>query len=63
MPERSVARAQDGGSGDRMRIEASVTSVSWIPSELVDGMPKIAFGLGLTSYDEPLPDRRGDLEE
>jgi hypothetical protein len=42
-------------SGDR--ITSSVTSVSWIPSELITGPPKWAFDLGVTHYDEPPPDR------
>jgi hypothetical protein len=46
-----------------VRIESSVTSVSWIPSEAVTGMPKSAFEAGLTHYDEPLPDHIDDLEE
>jgi hypothetical protein len=45
-----------------MRIESSVTSVSWIPSEAVTGMPKSAFEAGLTHYDDPLPDVLEDLE-
>jgi uncharacterized protein YndB with AHSA1/START domain len=46
-----------------MRIESSVTSVTWIPSEAISGMPKLPFELGVTHYDEPLPDRIDDLEE
>ena len=38
-----------------MRIESSVTSVSWIPSEAVEGMFKLPFRLGLAHYDEPPP--------
>jgi Cyclic nucleotide-binding domain len=47
-----------------MRIEGSVTAVSWIPSEAIEGMPKLPFELGVGHYDEPPPDRlsRGDLE-
>ena len=45
-----------------MRIESSVTSVSWIPSEAVTGMTKSAFEAGFTHYDEPLPDVVEDLE-
>lgn len=46
-----------------MRIESSVTSVTWIPSEAISGMPKLPFELGLTHYDDPLPDQIDDLEE
>ena len=45
-----------------MRIESSVTSVSWIPSEAVTGLSKSAFESGITHYDEPLPDQIDDLE-
>src|SRR3954464_11522365 len=47
-----------------MRIEGSVTAISWIPSEAIEGMPKLPFELGVGHYDDPPPDRisRGDLE-
>src|SRR5213078_1488812 len=47
-----------------MRVEGSVTAISWIPSEAIDGLPKLPFELGVGHYDEPPPDRlsRGDLE-
>ena len=46
-----------------MRIEGSVTAISWIPSEAIEGMPKLPFELGVGHYDEPPPDRLspGDL--
>lgn len=47
-----------------MRVESSVTSVSWIPSDAVKGMPKVPFELGVAHYDDPPPDelRPGDLD-
>jgi hypothetical protein len=47
-----------------MRVEKSVTAVTWIPSEAIEGMPKLPFELGMTHYDDPPPDRirEGDLE-
>jgi len=47
-----------------MRHESSVTAISWIPSEAIEGMPKLPFELGIGKYDEPPPDRleEGDLE-
>ena len=39
-----------------MRIESSVTAISWIPSEAIQGMPKIPFELGIGHYDEPPPE-------
>jgi len=47
-----------------LRIESSVTAISWIPSEAIQGMPKIPFELGIGHYDEPPPEHiaEGDLE-
>ncbi len=45
------------------RVVSSVTAISWIPSEAIEGMSKIPFELGVTHYDEPPPDRITDLEE
>jgi hypothetical protein len=45
-----------------VRIESSVTSVSWIPSEAVTGMTKLPFELGFTHYDNPPPDVIENLE-
>jgi hypothetical protein len=45
-----------------MRIESSVTSLSWIPSEAVTGLNKAVFGSGFTHYDDPPPDVIDDLE-
>jgi hypothetical protein len=39
-----------------MRIEDTVTTVSWIPSEAVTGLNKAIFESGFTHYDEPPPD-------
>jgi hypothetical protein len=46
-----------------MRIEHSVTSVSWIPSEAVTGMPRSVFDLfKVAHYDDPPPDVLEDLD-
>ena len=45
------------------RIESSVTAISWIPSEAIEGLSKIPFELGITHYDQPPPDHIEDLEE
>jgi Cyclic nucleotide-binding domain len=45
-----------------MRIEKSVTSVTWIPSEAISGMPKLPFEMGVAHYDDPPPDRLEDLD-
>ncbi len=46
-----------------MRIESSVTALTWIPSEAVEGMPKLPFSLGVTRYDEPPPDAITNLDK
>lgn len=40
-----------------MRIEATVTSVSWIPSESMTGPLALGMDLGLSHYDDPPPDK------
>jgi hypothetical protein len=42
-----------------MRIDSSVTSISWIPSEAVTGITKGAFEVGVAHYDEAPPDLLG----
>src|SRR5437879_1475125 len=46
-----------------MRIESSVVSISWIPSEAITGMStKTPFEIGIAHYDEPPPDAIDDLD-
>jgi Cyclic nucleotide-binding domain len=46
-----------------MKIEHSVTTVSWIPSEAVTGsVYKVPFSVGVSHYDAPPPDRLDDVE-
>jgi hypothetical protein len=42
-----------------MHIERSVTSISWIPSEAVEGLTKGVFEVGFTHYDGAPPDSIG----
>lgn len=45
-----------------MRIEEHVTAISWIPSEAVTMTTvKAPFEMGITHYDEPLPDHIDNL--
>jgi Cyclic nucleotide-binding domain len=44
-----------------VRIESSVTAISWIPSEAVEGLPKVPFTMGVAHYDDPPPDVIEDL--
>lgn len=46
-----------------MRYESSVTSLSWIPREAVQGVLKVSFDLGVSHYDPPPPEVLGDLED
>lgn len=47
-----------------MRIESAATSISWIPSEAIDGLTaKLPFELGVAHYDQPPPDLLTDLDE
>jgi hypothetical protein len=45
-----------------MRIESAVTSISWIPSEAVEGLPKVPFTMGVAHYDDAPPDRLVNIE-
>jgi hypothetical protein len=45
-----------------MRIETSVTAISWIPSEAISSLSlKAPFEMGVAHYDEPLPDHIDDI--
>lgn len=46
-----------------MRIESSVTSLSWIPSEAIQGVKfmRTPFDLGVTHYDPPPPEEIDDI--
>jgi Cyclic nucleotide-binding domain len=46
-----------------MRHEASVTSISWIPSEAMTGPLRVPVDMGIGHYDPPPPDEIGDLDE
>ena len=45
-----------------VRHESSITSLSWIPSEAVEGSQRLAFDAGMAHYDVPPPDQIEDLE-
>jgi hypothetical protein len=46
-----------------MRIESSVTSLSWIPRGTAEGFSRLLFGLRFAHYDPPPPEVLGDLDE
>jgi CRP-like cAMP-binding protein len=45
------------------RIESSVTSVSWIPLDAMQGLQKLAADLRVSQWDLPPPDRLDNLDE
>jgi hypothetical protein len=45
-----------------MRIQSSVTSISWIPSEAIEGMTRLPFEMGVAHYDDPPPDHIDSLD-
>ena len=45
------------------RIESSVTSVSWIPLDAMQGLPKLVADLQIGHWDLPPPDRLDSLDE
>jgi hypothetical protein len=49
-------------NGARMRHESSITSLSWIPSEAIEGSQRLAFDAGMAHYDEPPPEVIEDLQ-
>ena len=40
-----------------MRVESSVSSVTWVPSDAVTGVARLQFVVGLAGNDDPPPDR------
>jgi Cyclic nucleotide-binding domain len=46
----------------KQRIESSVTSVSWIPSEAMEGPFRLGFDLGLQHWDDPLDVELDDID-
>jgi len=45
-----------------VRIESSVTAVSWVPLDCVEGGQRLHFHVGAAQYDDPPPDHLDDLE-
>lgn len=44
-----------------MKFRSSVTSISWIPSEAIQGVMKMPFSVKMAHYDEPPPEVADDL--
>ncbi len=45
-----------------IRHEGLVTSLSWIPTEAIEGAQRLAFDSGITHYDPPPPTEGMDVE-
>ena len=45
-----------------MRIESSVTAITWMPSDAIKGMRKLPLELGIAHYDDPPPYQLDDLD-
>jgi hypothetical protein len=45
-----------------MRHTSSITSLSWIPSEAIEGSQRLPFDVGMAHYDKPPPEALEDLE-
>jgi hypothetical protein len=45
-----------------MRHTSSITSLSWIPSEAIEGSQRLAFDAGMAHYDAPPPEAIEDLQ-
>jgi Cyclic nucleotide-binding domain len=46
-----------------MRIESSVTAITWLPFAALDALPELPIGLAVAHYDDPPPEVLGDLDE
>jgi CRP-like cAMP-binding protein len=46
-----------------VRVESSVTSLSWIPMDAMQGVGKLAIDLGVGQWDLPPPDRLEHIDE
>ena len=45
-----------------MRIQSSVTAVSWVPADSIEGGQRLHFHVGAAQYDDPPPTHLDDLE-
>jgi hypothetical protein len=61
VPAWDVTLAEAGGWVTR--VESSVTALSWIPRDAMEGMGKLAADLGVSHWDLPPPDRLDNLDD
>src|SRR5580693_195744 len=60
-----VPRAEAGtmATENTTHYEGLVTSLSWIPTEAIEGAQRLAFDSGITHYDPPPPTESMDVEQ
>lgn len=46
-----------------MRVESSVTAITWLPFAALDALPNMPLGSAVAHYDEPPGDRLRDVDE
>jgi hypothetical protein len=46
-----------------MRVESSITAITWLPFAALDQLPELPIGIAVAHYDEPPPEVLGDLDE
>jgi Cyclic nucleotide-binding domain len=46
-----------------MRVESSVTAITWLPFAALDSLPELPIGIAVAHYDEPPGEVLGDLDE
>src|SRR5689334_21692198 len=46
-----------------MLVESSVFSLSWVPSDVVSGIARLPFAIGVSRPDEPPPEQVADPHE
>jgi hypothetical protein len=45
-----------------VRVESSVTAITWLPFAALDALPNMPLGFAVAHYDEPPGERLGDLD-
>ncbi|HKG10416.1 MAG TPA: cyclic nucleotide-binding domain-containing protein [Gaiellaceae bacterium] len=45
-----------------MRVESSVTAITWLPFAALDALPNMPFGFAVAHYDEPPGERLRDID-
>jgi hypothetical protein len=46
-----------------VRVESSVTAITWLPFAALDALPNMPLGFAVAHYDEPPGERLGDIDQ